>query len=402
MFDTGATCFMLVATSFVMLMTPGLAFFYGGLAGRRNIVGIMVQSFISIGVTSIMWFICGYSLSFSGGAGLVIGNLDKAFLHGVTIYSAYSGNKEIPELVFIAYQMMFAVITPALITGAFVNRVSFKAYLLFLILWQLLVYYPFAHMLWGGGRLAVRGILDFAGGIAVHNTAGFAALAAVFYIGKRRNLQNNPHSLPFIALGTALLWFGWFGFNAGGAVAVHGVTCLALLNTHLTAAFAAVTWLIIEWTIQKKPKFIGLLMGAVAGLVAITPAAGYISPQHAALLGIIASLVSYAAVHFKNKQGWDDTLDVWGVHGMSSVVGTVFLGVCASTAVNSQGADGLIYGGVAFFMKQLIATIGTSIYAFVFTYVMLVIINKITPIRVNKNQEDIGLDESIFGESAYK
>src|SRR6266478_3596510 len=258
MFDTGITGFMLLATSLVMLMTPGLAFFYGGLAGKRNILGIMIQSFVSMGITTILWFICGYSICFSGDAmGGLIGNFDKAFMHGVDLNTAFPSNPKIPEFVFIAYQMMFAIITPALITGAFMNRVTFKAYLIFLVLWQLLVYYPFAHMIWGGGLLAQHGVLDFAGGIVVHATAGFAALASVIYVGKRIDKESQPNSIPLIAIGTGLLWFGWYGFNAGSALDVNAITGLAFLNTDVAASFAAITWLLIEWFFQKKPKFVG-------------------------------------------------------------------------------------------------------------------------------------------------
>ena len=274
MFDTGITGFMLLATSLVMLMTPGLAFFYGGLAGKRNILGIMIQSFVSMGITTIMWFLCGYSLCFSGDAfGGIIGNLDKAFMHGVDLNSPFPGNHKLPEFVFMAYQMMFAIITPALITGAFVNRITFKSYIIFLVLWQLLVYYPFAHMIWGGGLLAQWGVLDFAGGIVVHATAGFAALASIIYVGHRRDKASPPNSIPLIAIGTGLLWFGWYGFNAGSALDVNAVTGLAFLNTDVAASFAAITWLVIEWSMHKKPKFVGLLTGAVAGLATITPAA---------------------------------------------------------------------------------------------------------------------------------
>lgn len=311
MFDTGTTGFMLLATSLVMLMTPGLAFFYGGLAGKRNILGIMIQSFVSMGITTIMWFVCGYSLCFSGDAmGGLIGNLDKAFMHGVDLNSPFPGNPRLPEFVFMAYQMMFAIITPALITGAFVNRVTFKSYLVFLVLWQLLVYYPFAHMLWGGGLLAKWGVLDFAGGIVVHATAGFAALASIIYVGKRRDKEAPPNSIPLIAIGTGLLWFGWYGFNAGSALDVNAVTGLAFLNTDVAASFAAITWLVIEWSLQRKPKFVGLLTGAVAGLATITPAAGFVSLPSAVMIGIASGAICYLAVHLKNRMGWDDALDV--------------------------------------------------------------------------------------------
>lgn len=400
-FDPGITGFMLLATSLVMLMTPGLAFFYGGLAGKRNILGIMIQSFVSMGITTILWFFVGYSLCFSGGDGGVIGNLDKIMMSGVTLNSAYSGNPKLPEFVFMAYQMMFAIITPALITGAFMNRVTFKAYLIFLIMWQLFVYYPFVHMVWGGGLLAKLGVLDFAGGIVVHAIAGFAALASVIYIGKRRNLENKPNSVPLIALGTGLLWFGWYGFNAGSALDVNAITGLAFLNTDVAASFAAITWLVIEWNRARKPKFVGLLTGAVAGLATITPAAGYVSLPHAVIIGITSRLVCYLAVNLKNKMEWDDALDVWGVHGVGGVLGTILLGVFASKEINPAGADGLLFGGTGFFVIQVLATLGAAVYAFIFTYVMLKVINLFTKVRVSESEEDTGLDQSIHGEIAY-
>ena len=402
MFDTGITGFMLLATSLVMLMTPGLAFFYGGLAGKRNILGIMIQSFVSMGITTIMWFICGYSLCFSGDAmGGLIGNLDKAFMHGVDLNSPFPGNPKLPEFVFMAYQMMFAIITPALITGAFVNRVTFKAYLIFLVLWQLLVYYPFAHMIWGGGLLSRWGVLDFAGGIVVHCIAGFAALASVFYVGQRRDRESPPNSVPLIAIGTGLLWFGWYGFNAGSSLNVNAITGLAFLNTDVAASFAAITWMAIEWSLQRRPKFVGLLTGAVAGLATITPAAGYVSLPSAVIIGIASGLVCYLAVLMKNKWGWDDALDVWGVHGIGGGLGVILLGVFASKAMNSAGADGLMFGGTQFFAKQCIAVFGAAVYAFVFTYVMLAVINIITKVKVSEAEEDLGLDASLHGERAY-
>jgi Amt family ammonium transporter len=401
-FDTGTIGFMLLATSLVMLMTPGLAFFYGGLAGKRNILGIMIQSFVSMGITTIMWFVCGYSLCFSGDAlGGIIGNLDKAFMCGVNLNTPFPGNAKMPEFVFVAYQMMFAIITPALITGAFVNRVTFKSYLLFLVLWQVLVYYPFAHMVWGGGLLAKWGVLDFAGGIVVHATAGFAALASVIYVGKRRDVASPPNSIPLIAIGTGLLWFGWYGFNAGSALDVNAITGLAFLNTDVAASFAAITWLVIEWSMAKKPKFVGLLTGAVAGLATITPAAGFVSLPSAVIIGIASGIVCYLAVHLKNKMGWDDALDVWGVHGIGGCLGTILLGVFASKAMNPGGADGLMLGGTHFFAKQVIAVVVACAYAFLFTYAMLFLIDKITKVKVSETEEDAGLDTAIHGEKAY-
>ena len=403
-FDTGTTGFMLVATALVMIMTPGLAFFYGGLAGKKNVVGIMFQSFVSLGITAIMWFLCGYSLCFSGDAcGGIIGNLDKALMHGVNLNSVFAPNPAhaMPEFVFCAYQLMFAVITPALITGAFANRMTFKAYIAFLVLWQVLVYYPFAHMIWGGGLLAQWGVLDFAGGIVVHATAGFAALASVIYIKSRRDKVSANNNIPLIAIGTGLLWFGWYGFNAGSALDVNGITAQAFLNTNTAAAFAAVTWLIIDWMMVKKAKSVGFMTGAVAGLATITPAAGYVSLNAAVVIGIAASIVCYGACMLKNKMKWDDALDVWGVHGMGGVTGVILLGVFGSKIVNAAGADGLLHGGSTFFMHQVVAVLGACIYAFVFTYAMLFLINMITKVRVSEAGEDKGLDETEHGEKAY-
>lgn len=399
MFDTGNTGFMLVATSLVMLMTPGLAFFYGGLVGRNNVLSIMIQSFVSMGVTTILWYVVGFSLCFSGGEGGIIGNLDMAFLRGVDPTTPF-GDGQIPMLVFFAYQMMFAIITPALITGAFSNRVRFPAYLIFLVAWLLLVYFPFVHMIWGGGLLAEWGVLDFAGGIAVHNIAGMAALASVLFVGRRRVIDHGPHSIPLVALGTGLLWFGWYGFNAGSELQVDSMTALAFVNTDIAASFAAISWLFLEWTLVKKPKFVGLLTGAVAGLATITPAAAFVSPASAAIIGVCAGVICFGAVNLKNKLRWDDALDVWGVHGVGGALGIIMLGLLGSTAVNPAGADGLFYGGAAFFGKQVVAVAISSVYAFVFTWAMLWIIDKVTKVQTSEVEETT-LDESLHGESAY-
>lgn len=403
MFDTGNTGFMLVATSLVMLMTPGLAFFYGGLVGRKNVLTIMIQSFVSMGVTTIIWWAYGYSLCFSGGVGGVIGNLDKAFMAGVTLWTPSPfGTGNIPEFVFMAYQMMFAIITPALITGAFSNRIRFGAYLLFLIAWLTFVYFPFVHMVWGNGLLAHLGVLDFAGGIVVHNIAGMAALASVLYVGRRKVGDTVPHSIPLVALGTGLLWFGWYGFNAGSELKVDAITGLAFLNTDIAASFAGPTWMLLAWILERKPKFLGLLTGAVAGLATITPCAGYVTPTSAAIIGIVAGVVCYMAVSLKNKLKWDDALDVWGVHGVGGALGVILLGLMASKAVNEAGADGLLLGNSHFFVIQLLTVIGSSIYAFAFTYAMLWIINKITRVKTTIGEEEQGLDASLHGESAYE
>src|SRR5437764_8416315 len=390
---------MLLAASLVMLMTPGLAFFYGGLVGRSNTLTIMIQSFASMGITTVMWWIVGYSLCFSGGANGIYGNFHLAFLRHVGVNSVYAPS-QIPLVVLIAYQMMFAIITPALITGAFTNRVTFKAYLLFLVVWQLFVYYPFVHMLWGGGLLAHWGVHDFAGGIVVHASAGFAALASVLYVGQRR-FPDAPHNVPFIALGTGLLWFGWYGFNAGSELKVDYITSLAFLNTDLAASFAAVTWLFVEWRAARKPHFVGLLTGAVAGLACITPAAGYVPIYASVVIGVAAGAVCYYAVQLKNRLNWGDALDVWGVHGVGGLLGIVLLGVFAGTASNPGGAQGLIHGSFSFFGKQLAAGVGCSVYAFVFTYAMLWAIDKVTTVRVPEAQEG-GLDEHMHGEIAYQ
>ena len=400
MIDTGTTTFMILCTSLVMLMTPGLAFFYGGLAGKRNILGIMMQTFVSLGITSIMWIAMGYSLCFSGGEGGIIGNLDLSFLNGMAFDEIYGGpDGQYPTYIFIAYQMMFAIITPALITGAFVNLISFKAYLIFLVFWQLLVYYPFVHMIWGGGIMAEHGVLDFAGGIVVHATAGFAALASVIYIGKRRDKKSIPNSIPLVAIGTALLWFGWYGFNAGSQLDVNSGATLAFLNTHIAASVAAITWMIIEWVRDGKPTFVGLLTGVIAGLATITPAAGYVPLWAAMIIGLMAGAGCYFAVQLKNKLGWDDALDVWGVHGIGGVIGVVSLGIFASKAISGQA--GLIEGDSGFFLVELIAVAISAVYAFVITLGLLAGINLITKVKVSQEVEDEGIDSAIHGEKAY-
>jgi len=409
--DTGNTGFMLIATSLVMLMTPGLAFFYGGLVGRKNVLTIMLQSFISMGITSVIWFLFGYSMCFSGdlksGTDFfgIVGNFNQAFFSGITVNTPTPLNPTIPLFVFIAYQMMFAIITPALITGAFANRVTFKAYTIFLVGWLIFVYFPMVHMIWGGGIFAKWGVLDFAGGIVVHNIAGMAALASVLYVGKRKELSNVPHSIPLVALGTGLLWFGWYGFNAGSEFAVDGVTALAFINTDTAASFAAVVWLVIAWIFEKKPKFLGLLTGAVAGLATITPAAGFVTINSAVIIGCVAGVVCYGAVLLKNALGWDDALDVWGVHGVGGMIGIIMLGIFADKSVNAAGVNGLLLGGadgMKFFMTQLMAIVISSVYAFAFTYLMLAVINVVTPVRVGKDEEEVGLDEALHGETAYE
>ena len=400
MINQANTGFMLIATSLVMLMTPGLAFFYGGLVGRKNVLTIMAQSFISMSLTTVIWFICGYSLCFSGGEGAIIGNLDMAFLKGVTP-DAILGVDNMPLLVFCAYQMMFAIITPALITGAFANRVHFGPYVVFLVVWLLFVYFPLVHMVWGGGLLAKLGVLDFAGGIVVHTTAGMAALASVVFVGKRK-VMNEPHNLPLVAIGTGLLWFGWYGFNAGSELQVDAVTTLAFLNTDIAASFAAFVWVVIDWVRHGKPKFLGLLTGAVAGLATITPAAGYVSTTSAVLIGCLAGVICYLAVEMKNHLHWDDALDVWGVHGVGGIIGTIFLGVFATKAVNAAGVNGLLLGGGDFFLKQTLVVLAVGLYAFLFTLLALKVINIFAKVKVTEAEEIEGLDIALHGEVAYE
>ncbi|MCC6406685.1 MAG: ammonium transporter [Planctomycetes bacterium] len=398
---------MLLCSSLVMLMTPGLAFFYGGLVGRKNVLAIMIQSFVSMGWTTVLWWAFGFSMCFSGNLqngtdyGGIVGNFDWMFLRGITLDMPSPINDTIPMIVFCAYQMMFAIITPALITGAFTNRVTFKAYMLFLTGWLVCVYFPFVHMVWGGGLLASWGVLDFAGGIVVHNIAGIAALASVLYVGKRKVQDRGPHSIPLVALGTGLLWFGWYGFNAGSEFRVDSVTAVAFLNTDVAASFAAVAWLCMDWITSRKPKFLGLLTGAVAGLATITPAAGYVSPATACLIGVIAGVVCFYAVALKNKLGWDDALDVWGVHGVGGFIGIILCGVFATKAFNPAGVDGLLNGNTRFFLVQCLAVAVSSAWAFVFTLGMLKVIDLITPVKVAEGTEEIGLDEGLHGERAY-
>jgi len=403
--DTGDTGFMLVATALVMIMTPGLAFFYGGLVSRKNVLTIMMQSYVSMGVSTILWVVVGYSLCFSGDVGGIIGNMDMAFLRGIGPSDLFGGaDGTIPLLLFVVYQMMFAIITPALITGAFANRITFKAYLIFLVVWQIFVYYPFVHMIWGGGMLADGGIFgdvgvkDFAGGIVVHTLAGMAALASVIYVGKRGVKDAGAHNVPFVAIGAALLWFGWFGFNAGSELAVDKITVVAFINTQIAAAFAAITWLLLAWHYDKKPSFVEMLIGMIAGLATITPAAGFVTPQSAMLIGVAAGLVCYYAVVFRKKKELDDALDVWGVHGVGGALGILLLGVLANEEIG--GHNGLYHGNSGFFMVQLAGLALACVWAFAFTYGMLMMIDKVTPVRVSEETE-AALDVALHGEAAY-
>jgi len=402
MINSGDTAFMIICAALVCLMTPGLAFFYGGLVSRKNVLTIMMQSFISMGVVTIIWFIFGFSLAFGPDVGGIIGNLQYAFMNGVGFDPNPAYGATIPFLTFFSYQQMFAIITPALITGAFADRVNFKSYLVFLVAWSILIYIPLAHWVWGGGFLQQLGVVDFAGGIVVHASAGLAALASVMFVGKRHMSaleKAEPHNITYVALGTGLLWFGWFGFNAGGALGANHIAAIAFINTDIAASVAMITWLIISWVRDKTPSFVGALTGAVAGLATITPAAGFVEPWGAVLLGLMAGVVCYYAVQLRMKLDWDDALDVWGVHGVGGILGSIMVAVFAVKSVN--GIDGLLAGDAHQFIVQLGAVIFASVYAFGVTYLILKVVNIFIPVRVTEDEELNGLDISLHKENAY-
>ncbi|MEZ5125335.1 MAG: ammonium transporter [Thermoleophilia bacterium] len=400
----GDTAFILICAALVALMTPGLAFFYGGLVRRRNFLSIMMQIFISMGVVTFIWVAVGYSLSFSGDNfhGL-IGNLDWAFLKGVG-EAPGPWAPTIPAVTHFTYQEMFAIITPALITGAFADRVKFKSYLKFLALWSLLVYVPFTHWVWGGGFLAKWGALDFAGGMVVHVSAGMAALASVWVVGRRHFAPGErgiAHNIAFVGLGTALLWFGWFGFNGGSALAADGIAGMAFVNTDIAGSIAMCTWLFITWKVDGHPSLIGAFTGAVAGLACVTPCAGYIPIWSAFIIGILAGSVCYLAVRFVKYMQWDDALDVWAAHGVGGIMGSILLGVFATTAVNAAGADGLLAGNARFFGVQVLAVVIIGAYSFIVTWLILKGINIFEKVRVPDELERMGLDKGELGEEAY-
>jgi len=403
--DTGATALVLVSAALVMLMTPGLAFFYGGLVRRKNVLTIMMQSFVSMGIVTIIWVFGGFSLMYGKDIGGFIGDPRQYFgLQGLlTATMQVPGSTQvIPLMAYFVFQEMFAIITPALITGAFADRVSFKSYLIFLVLWSIIVYTPMAHWAWGGGFLSQMGFADFAGGIVVHTSAGFAALASVLVIGKRkikRGESTLPHNVTYVALGAALLWFGWFGFNGGSALGSNGLAAIAFANTDIAASLAMITWMIIDWIRNGKPSMVGALTGSVAGLVTITPAAGFVPPWAAAVIGIICAFVCYGAIMLRGRMGWDDALDVWGVHGVGGALGTILVGIFAVDAVNK--VSGLIQGNVHQFLIQLMGACIAIAYTFVLTYLILRFVNLITPVRVPEKIEVAGLDEGLFGEEAY-
>jgi Amt family ammonium transporter len=400
--NPGDTAFVLISAALVLLMTPGLAFFYGGLVRHKNVLTVMMQSFISMGVVTIIWVLVGFSLAYSGDHGGIIGDFKYAGLANVDV-APNALAPTIPFLAFFLFQLMFAIITPALISGAFADRVSFRAYLVFLVLWSLLVYIPFVHWVWGGGFLAQWGVKDFAGGIVVHLSAGMAALASVFVVGKRRVSTDEkflPHNIPFVALGAGLLWFGWFGFNGGSALAANGVASVAFVNTNNAAAAGMVTWLALAWWREGKPSVTGAMTGAVAGLATVTPAAGFVPPWAALIIGLLAGLFCYLAVQFRVRRNWDDALDVWGVHGVGGGLGTLLTGVFAFAAIN--GVSGLFAGNAHQLGVQAVGVAIAAVYAFVVTYLILKVINAFIPVRVSEEVEAQGLDEHLHGEPAYQ
>ena len=402
--NTGDTAWILVATALVLMMTPALAFFYGGMVRRKNVLSTLNLSFIVIGLISVQWVLIGYTLAFGDDIGGLIGGLNFAGLNGVGAEPNAAYAATIPHLAFSAYQMMFAIITPALITGAFVERVRFRTFLVFTLLWATLVYDPVAHWVWGaGGLLRNLGALDFAGGTVVHITAGFSALAFAMVIGKRRwfgQAPIEPSSIPFTVLGAGLLWMGWFGFNGGSALSANGLAVNALVTTNTAAAAAAVVWMLLSWR-DNKPSVLGIVTGAVVGLVAITPAAGYVTPLAALVIGGVAAPISYFAIRLRQRTGLDESLDVWACHGMGGTWGAIATGLFATKAVNSAGADGLFYGNPGQLLVQIVAVVAVIVFAFVVTFVIVKVLNRLMGLRVTQNEEEVGLDISEHGERAY-
>jgi Amt family ammonium transporter len=403
--DTGDTAWMLISTALVMLMTPGLALFYGGMVRGKNVLGTIMQSFIAIAVISVQWILVGYSLSFGPDVHGIIGNLDWIGLTGVGVEPNPAYAPTIPHILFMMYQAMFAVITPALITGAFAERMKFSAYFVFILLWSTLVYDPVAHWVWGtGGWLRQMGVLDFAGGIVVHLISGISALAAALLIGKRKGYLQEamyPHNLPMTVLGTGLLWFGWFGFNAGSALSAGALSTMAFVATHTSAVSATVIWVVIEWIHRGKPTTFGAATGSIAGLATITPASGFVSPMSSLIIGMAAGAICYISLNMKGKLGYDDSLDAFGVHGVGGIVGTFATGLFAQSVINPAGSNGLFFGGSQMFTSQIIAILVTAAYSFTVSIVLLKVIDKFIGLRVDEESEVNGLDISQHGESGY-
>ena len=403
--DTGDTAWVLAASALVLAMlASGLSLFYGGLVRSKNVLGTIMHSFSILCLVSILWILVGYSLAFGPDVKGMIGNLDWIGLHDVGLTPHPSYGPTIPHQAFMLFQMMFAAITPALITGAFAERMRFGALLLFAGLWSLLIYCPLAHWMWGGGWLAQLGALDFAGGVVVHISSGMSALVCALVLGKRQGYGTDymaPHNLPLTLLGTGLLWFGWFGFNAGSALGANGVAVSAFLATHTAGSMGALSWMAVEWWHRGKPTVLGLASGAVAGLATVTPASGYIGPSAAMVIGVLAGALCYAAIIWKGKFGYDDSLDVMGIHGVGGVIGTLAAGLFASKAINPAGADGLFYGNPKLFVIQLVAVLVATVFCAVGTYVLLLLTQRVVALRCSPDEEAMGLDLSQHEERAY-
>ena len=394
------TAFILICAALVMFMTPGLALFYSGMARAKNVLGTTMQSFILLGLVSIIWAVVGYSLSFGHDIGGLIGGLEFSFLQGVGMDTANSPADNLPHLLFMAFQCMFAVITPALITGAFAERMKFSGFLVFSALWVVFVYAPMCHWVWGGGWMGEMGALDFAGGAVVHMSSGAAALAACLVIGKRKGYGKDPfipHNLPLTVLGAGVLWFGWFGFNAGSALAADGLAANAFVTTHMAAAAAALGWIFVEWWHSGKPTTLGAASGAVAGLVAITPAAGFVGPMAAIVIGGLGGVICYGGVLMKGKLGYDDSLDVVGIHGVGGTWGALATGLFASI-----GAEGLFYGNPAQLWIQFVSVVATWGFCFVMSLVLLKVVDATFGLRVSEQDEVVGLDTSQHNEAGYQ
>lgn len=403
--QAGDTAFMLVAAALVLLMVPGLALFYGGMVRSKNVLGTIMQSFILISIVGLEWVYLGYSMSFGPDIKGIIGSLAWFGLNGVGIAPNSDYAPSIPHSVFMIYQCMFAIITPALISGAFAERMRFAPFLLFSLLWAVLVYNPVCHWVWGnGGWLKAMGVLDFAGGLVVHLSSGAAALAVILVIRRRKGYGRQemlPHNLPMTIIGTGLLWFGWFGFNAGSALAADAIAATAFVSTHLAGMAGMGMWVFVEWMHRGKPTTLGAASGAVAGLATVTPAAGFVGPNAAVFIGLLAGMACYWAVALKPRIGYDDSLDVVGIHGLSGVVGTLCLGLFASKLVNPAGADGLLAANVSFFVTQLIGVLVVAFYAFVVTFILAKAIDVMMGLRVSEAAEVDGLDLSEHSETAY-
>jgi Amt family ammonium transporter len=403
--DTGDTAWMLTSAALVLFMTiPGLFLFYGGLVRSKNVLGMLMQNFTMVGLITIQWILIGYSLAFANGSSF-LGGFQWFGLAGVGADPNPDYAATIPHQTFMFYQLMFAIITPALMTGAFAERMKFKTFLVFSLLWATLIYDPLAHWVWGvGGFIRNMGALDFAGGTVVHISAGVSALVAVLIMGKRvgyGKVPMPPHNLPFAVIGAAMLWVGWFGFNAGSALGANGLASSAFMATHTAASLAALGWMFAEWIKSGKPTMLGAASGAVAGLVAITPAAGFVTPMAAIVIGFAAGAVCYTACMLKSKLGYDDSLDVVGVHGVGGVFGAIMTGVFATKAINAAGNDGLLYGNSSLLVTQLIAVGITVAFAAAGTGVILLVLKAVMGLRVNEDEERQGLDLSQHSETAY-